>query len=114
MGDGTIVEIWSYLGDLCADGGFLGRMVMLFWLKSGLERGDGAPINWSGLSRIFATDRKSSSLDDIADLIDWQPIAALLAPLYAASKGEAAWPPLTMFRAILLTVWHLSLGRQAG
>ncbi|MFS3137790.1 transposase, partial [Gluconacetobacter sacchari] len=51
-------------------------------------------------------DRKPSSLDDIADLIDWQPIAALLAPLYAAPKGEAAWPPLTMFRAMLLAVWY--------
>ncbi|WP_367161179.1 transposase (plasmid) [Kozakia baliensis] len=51
-------------------------------------------------------DRKPSSLDDIEKLIDWQPIAAPLAPLYAASKGEAAWPPLTMFRAMLLAVWY--------
>nr|WP_220572378.1 hypothetical protein [Gluconobacter oxydans] len=51
-------------------------------------------------------DRKPSSLDDIADLIDWQPIATLRAPLYAAPKGEAAWPPLTMFRAMLLAVWY--------
>lgn len=51
-------------------------------------------------------DQKSSSLDDILALIDWQPIAALLGSLYAAPKGEAAWPPLTMFRAILLAVWY--------
>ncbi|MGY8605992.1 IS5 family transposase [Gluconobacter cerinus] len=51
-------------------------------------------------------DRKPSSLDDIAKLIDWQPITELLAPLYAAPKGEAAWPPLTMFRAMLLAVWY--------
>jgi len=51
-------------------------------------------------------DRKPSSLDDIAKLIDWQPITELLAPLYAAPKGEAAWPPFSMFRAMLLAVWH--------
>lgn len=43
-------------------------------------------------------DRKPSSLDDIEKLIEWQPIAALLAPLYAASKGEAAWPPARLTR----------------
>ena len=51
-------------------------------------------------------DQKSSSLDDISALIDWQPIAALLGSLYAAPKGEAAWPPLAMFRAMLLAVWY--------
>lgn len=44
--------------------------------------------------------------DDISALIDWQPIAALLGSLYAAPKGEAAWPSLAMFRAMLLAVWY--------
>ncbi|AOX19075.1 transposase [Kozakia baliensis] len=52
------------------------------------------------------SDRKPSSLDEIAKLIDWRPVAALLAQVYPASKGEAAWPPLSMFRAMLLAVWH--------
>jgi len=51
-------------------------------------------------------DRGSSSLDEIVALVDWCPIAELLAPLYAAPKGEAAWPPLSMFRAMLLAVWY--------
>jgi len=59
-------------------------------------------------------DRKPSSLDDIAKLIDWQPIASLLAPLYTAPKGEAAWPPLSMFRAMLLAVWHDLFRCQTG
>lgn len=50
--------------------------------------------------------RPASSLDEIAGLIDWQPIGALLEPLYPAVKGEPAWPPLAMFRALLLSVWH--------
>ena len=50
--------------------------------------------------------RTSSSLDEIDKLIDWQPIASLLVPLYSATKGEPAWPPLTMFKALLLSIWY--------
>ena len=49
----------------------------------------------------FAVEvRSSSSLDGLADLIDWNEIAALLGGIHA--KGEAAWPPLAMFKALLL------------
>ena len=50
--------------------------------------------------------RSASSLDELSRLIDWNPIATRLAPLYPASKGEPAWPPLAMFKALLLAVWH--------
>jgi len=49
---------------------------------------------------------RTSSLDEIAALIAWQPIVDMLAPLYSAPKGEAAWPPLAMFRGLLLAVWY--------
>ena len=48
----------------------------------------------------------SSSLDTLVSLIDWMPIAALLDELYPATKGEPAWPPLAMFRALLLSIWY--------
>jgi IS5 family transposase len=48
----------------------------------------------------------ASSLDELGKLIDWSPIAALLGSLYSASKGEPAWPPLAMFKALLLSVWY--------
>ncbi|TWB03075.1 IS5 family transposase [Gluconacetobacter diazotrophicus] len=51
-------------------------------------------------------DRPTSPLDEIAVLIDWKPIGEMLAPLYPATKGEPAWPPLSMFRAMLLAVWY--------
>jgi IS5 family transposase len=55
----------------------------------------------------FAVSRAAgSSLDELADLIDWPPIAELLKPIHANAKGEAAWPPLAMFRALLLSVWY--------
>lgn len=52
------------------------------------------------------TSRSSAALERLSSLIDWQPISALLAPLYPSTKGEPAWPPLAMFKALLLAVWH--------
>lgn len=55
----------------------------------------------------FAGQRRSaSSLDELAGMVDWEPVAALLDPLYSASKGEPAWPPLAMFKALLLAIWY--------
>jgi len=50
--------------------------------------------------------RPPSSLDEIGKLINWDPVAALLEPLYPATKGEPAWPPLAMFKALLLSIWY--------
>ena len=53
-----------------------------------------------------ATSRSSPTLDRLSDLINWTSIACLLEPLYPGSKGEPAWPPLAMFKALLLAVWY--------
>lgn len=50
--------------------------------------------------------RSPSSLDKLSQVIDWRPIATLLESLYPATKGEPAWPPLAMFKALLLAVWY--------
>ncbi|MBU6298790.1 MAG: IS5 family transposase [Alphaproteobacteria bacterium] len=50
--------------------------------------------------------RPPSVLDEISNLIDWDTIAGVLDPLYQATKGEPAWPPLAMFKALLLAVWY--------
>jgi len=47
-----------------------------------------------------------SSLDTLVPLIGWMPVAALLDELYPATKGEPAWLPLAMFRALLLSIWY--------
>ena len=51
-------------------------------------------------------ERAASSLDALVSLIDWGQVAALLDPLYPAVKGEPAWPPLAMFKALLLSIWY--------
>lgn len=48
----------------------------------------------------------SSTLDELGKLIDWMSVAAVLDPLYCAAKGEPAWPPLAMFKALLLSIWY--------
>jgi IS5 family transposase len=49
-------------------------------------------------------ERQSGSLDAIAALIDWSEIDRVLAPIYAAPTGEQAWPPLALFKGLLLAV----------
>jgi transposase, IS5 family len=49
---------------------------------------------------------QASSLDELGKLIDWGPVAAVFDPLYSATKGEPAWPPLAMFKALLLSIWY--------
>lgn len=50
--------------------------------------------------------RPASSLDKLERLIDWGPVSVLLDPLYCGTKGEPAWPPLAMFKALLLSIWY--------
>ena len=56
---------------------------------------------------VFAAEtRSASSLDGLAGMLDWNEIANLLGGIHANTKGEAAWPPLAMFKALLLSVWY--------
>ena len=59
-----------------------------------------------GQETLFQDTPKRSSLDEIAGLIDWAPVETALDAVHAAPRGEASWPPLAMFRALLLAVWH--------
>ena len=59
-----------------------------------------------GQEELFAGGERRSSLDDLRALIDWSGIEAALAPVHASAKGEASWPPMAMFRALLLSVWY--------
>ncbi|PVE20218.1 IS5 family transposase [Microvirga sp. KLBC 81] len=47
-----------------------------------------------------------SSLDRLSELIDWPSLDRRLLDIYSADKGELAWPPLALFRALLLAVWY--------
>ena len=41
-------------------------------------------------------------LDDVHALIDWSRIEQRLSDIHSKTRGEQAWPPLMMFKALLL------------
>ena len=49
---------------------------------------------------------KRSSLDEVSALVDWAALDSLLAGISASAKGEPGWPPLALFRALLLATWY--------
>lgn len=59
------------------------------------------------LADALASQHKAiTALDDVHALIDWARIEGMLACIHASKKGEHAWPPLLMFKAMLLQSWY--------
>lgn len=50
--------------------------------------------------------RGRTSLDEMSALVNWAEVDGLLAGVSASAKGERGWPPLALFRALLLAMWH--------
>ena len=50
--------------------------------------------------------RRRDVLGEIDRLVDWQPFERLLSGIHGAAKGEAAYPPLMMFKVVLLQRWY--------
>ena len=45
-------------------------------------------------------------LDELNELIDWSSVEAHLSHIHSKIRGEKAWPPLFMFKALLLQSWY--------
>lgn len=56
--------------------------------------------------RLGTLALRETGLDELLALIDFAPAARALASLYSSAKGEKAWPPSAMFKALLLATWH--------
>lgn len=67
---------------------------------------------WKNLKqRSLADDLVSehealTELDDVNDFMDWQSIEDILCDIHTKRRGNSAWPPLFMFKALLLQSWH--------
>jgi IS5 family transposase len=48
----------------------------------------------------------NTRLRRIAELVDWSGFAVRLADLHASGVGRPSWPPLLMFRCLLLQQWY--------
>lgn len=57
---------------------------------------------------VFGSDggRRQSALDGLLQLIDWAPVEQQLRDISSAAKGEPAWPPIALFKAMLIAVWY--------
>ena len=69
-------------------------------------------MSWKNLAQTSLGDalvkhhEALEELDGIDRLIDWKAIGKLMAGIHAKKQGEAAWPPLLMFKALLLQSWY--------
>ena len=45
-----------------------------------------------------------TELDDVHALLNWSKLKAHLVSIHNKTSGEKAWPPLMMFKALLITV----------
>jgi IS5 family transposase len=58
--------------------------------------GDGLLVNHKALTK----------LDEVHEMIDWAALEYLLKDIHNKPKGEKGWPPLMMFKALLLQTWY--------
>jgi transposase, IS5 family len=45
-------------------------------------------------------------LDRIEEAFDWSAFEALLSPIHASTRGAPGYPPLVMFKILLVQQWH--------
>src|SRR2546421_8988320 len=47
-----------------------------------------------------------SSMEQMSAVLDWTQIDSQFDGIYSSARGEAGWPPLSLFKGMLLAVWH--------
>lgn len=63
-------------------------------------------LGWIDGALSRRAGRRRDALAEISRLVDWNPIERLLSGIHRAAKGEAAYPPLMMFKVVLLQRWY--------
>lgn len=53
-----------------------------------------------------AKHKALKEFDEVNALIDWGRIEAKLSDIHSSKQGKKAWPPLMMFKALLLQMWY--------
>ena len=62
-------------------------------------------LSWMDAAVAKRTERRDH-LWEISGLLDWTPFEGLLKHIHAAAKGESSYPPLTMFKVLLVQRWY--------
>lgn len=63
-------------------------------------------FGWGDLAVSHRARGRGDRLSAIAELIDWGPFEAALSSIHSSRRGEPAYPPLVMFKALLLQRWY--------
>jgi transposase, IS5 family len=63
-------------------------------------------LGWMDAGLADRRNRRMEALERISGLVDWSRFETLLAGVHAAKKGEASYPPLMMFKVLLLQRWY--------
>lgn len=69
-------------------------------------------MSWKNLSQFGLADALLSehpsleALDSVHEILNWSEIEATLSGLYTSQQGKPAFPPLMMFRILLLQAWY--------
>lgn len=69
-------------------------------------------MSWKNLKQKSLADAlivehdSLTELDDAHDLIDWARFEKKLETIHNKRRGEQAWPPLMMFKALILQAWY--------
>jgi len=64
-------------------------------------------LNQTSLADTLIVEHQAvKALDDVNQLIEWNRIESKLSHIHNKRRGEQAWPPLMMFKALLLQSWY--------
>jgi transposase, IS5 family len=63
-------------------------------------------LSWVDGALSKRRERRRDALAAIDGLVDWGPFEQALTGVHRAAKGEPAYPPLTMFKVLLLQRWY--------
>lgn len=63
-------------------------------------------LSWIDGALSRRRERHRDVLSEIDGLVDWSRFARVLKDVHSAAKGEAAYPPLMMFKVVLLQRWY--------
>lgn len=63
-------------------------------------------LSWIDGSLAQRRERRRDVLAEIGGLVDWSAFEQLLSGIHTSARGEASYPPLTMFKVLLLQRWY--------
>ena len=72
-------------------------------------------LNQQSLANGWLVEHEAlQELDELNRLIDWDSVQSSLSVIHNKERGGKAWPPLLMFKILLLQVWYIPKRSEDG